>query len=56
MNLSDLCPEGLEKYAEFEKFREAARVYGLVQSIVMMNVRHQEFKEHVMDFELCKEE
>ena len=56
MNLADLCPDGLEKYAEFEKFAEAFRVHGRVQSFAMMHVKHQKFLEHLEGCELCKEE
>ncbi len=53
MNLSDLCADGREKYAEFEKFGEAFRVHGRVQSMSMMYIKHHEFKEHLRDCGVC---
>ena len=53
MNLADLCADGREKYEEFEKFGEAFRVHGRVQSMVMMYQAHQKFFEHMQDCELC---
>ena len=53
MNLSDLCPTGREKYAEFEKFGEAFRVHGRVQSMAMMYAKHEEFKGHLRECEVC---
>ncbi len=53
MNLSDLCAKGREAYEEFEKFGEAFRLKGRVQSMAMMYVKHEEFLGHLRECESC---
>ena len=56
MNLADLCPEGLEKYAEFEKQNNAYQRYEKIHMLMFMIRAHQEFLEHIQECEFCKEE
>ena len=53
MNLTDLCAKGREKYEEFEKFGEAFRVKGRVQSMSMMYVKHEEVLDHLRECGVC---
>ncbi len=56
MNLSDLCPAGAEKYAEFEKYKDTFLTFERIQSMAMMYAKHREFLEHLQACELCKED
>ena len=53
MILSDLCAKGREAYEEFEKFGEAFRLKGRVQSMAMMHIKHEEFLGHLRECEVC---
>lgn len=60
MNLSDLCPEGLELYAEWQVLNN------LLQSLDSLQVRQMiardereiwhTYQEHIRDCELCEQE
>ncbi len=53
MNLSDLCADGREKYAEFEKYKDTFLTFERIQSMSMMYIKHEEFLEHLRECELC---
>ena len=56
MNLHDLCADGLEWYKEFNKYAEAFRIHGRVQSMAMMYIKHEKFLDHLEGCVLCTQE
>ena len=62
MNLADLCPEGREKYAEFEKYDWMNGLHSIstspnvLNAIRMKNNAYRKFLEHKRTCEFCKEE
>ena len=52
MNLADLCPDGLDKYAMFLKQREAYKKFERVHLLLLMIHMHQKFREHRQKCEL----
>ncbi len=53
MNLTDLCADGREKYAEFEKYKDTFLTFERIQSMVMMYQAHKKFLEHLRECGLC---
>ena len=57
MNLTDLCPEGIEKWAEYTRFDwvvDYLPVHPLITVAKQLRVKaDQAYLEHVRDCELC---
>jgi hypothetical protein len=56
VNLSELCPDGRELYAEYRKWEEQWERGKLPQLKRLVTVALQEFQDHRMTCELCEEE
>ena len=56
MNLTDLCADGLEKYAEWQVWNATRNNAPYISVINQAGRSYQAYLEHVRDCELCTQE